>query len=105
MALSVPGCYTAPAYTPVPTSSTPPSFDTSWMAARGAAYDEGVRIVSEDQASGTIRGNKGPFDVTVTVLRQADGSVRVGFTVTGPTAQDPHLQDRLTAAYQRRMGR
>jgi len=104
--LAVQGCYPYPAYTAVPvTSSVPASFDASWGAAQAAAYDEGVRITSEDRQSGTLRGDKGPFSVLITVATQADGSVRVGFSVTGPTAQDPTLQDRLTRAYQRRMGR
>jgi len=102
--LALHGCYTAPAYVAT-TKSVPASFDASWQAARGAAYDEGVAITAEDRSSGTMRGTKGPFDVTISVASQADGSVRVGFTVTGPQAQDPTLQDRLTRSYQRRMGR
>jgi hypothetical protein len=106
MALAVQGCYVAPAYVPATTTrSVPASFDASWGAAQAAAYDEGVRITSEDRQSGTMRGDKGPFNVLISVATQADGSVRVGFSVTGPTAQDPTLQDRLTRAYQRHMGR
>ena len=105
-ALAVQGCYTAPAYVPVTTTrSVPASFDASWRAAQAAAYDEGIRITSEDRQSGTLRGDKGPLGVLISVATQADGSVRVGFTVTGPTSQDPTLQDRLTRAYQRHMGR
>jgi hypothetical protein len=104
--LALQGCYTSPPYVPVPVrSSVPASFDASWQAARAAASDEGVRITSEDRSSGTLRGDKGPFSVLISVAAQADGSVRVGFTVTGPVAQDPGLQDRLTSAYHRRMGR
>ena len=50
-----------------------------------------------------MRGDAGSSSVLITVATQADGSVRVGFSVTG--AQDTGLQDRLTRAYQRRMGR
>ena len=100
------GCYTGPAYVPVASGGTiPASFDASWAAARGAAADEGVRITSEDRSSGTLRGDKGSSSVLISVVTQADGSVRVGFTVSGPSGQDPTLQDRLTRAYQRRMGR
>jgi hypothetical protein len=100
------GCYTYPQYVPVPVQqSVPASFDASWQAARAAAFDEGVHISSEDRSTGTITGDKGPFAILITVVTQADGSIRVGFSVTGPTAQDPTLQDRLTRAYQRRMGR
>lgn len=100
------GCYAYPAYTPVPvTTSVPASFDASWQAARGAASDEGVQITSEDRASGTLRGTKGPVSVLITVATQPNGSVLVGFSVTGTPSQDTGLQDSLTRAYQRRMGR
>jgi hypothetical protein len=100
------GCYTYPAYTPVPvTSSVPASFDASWQAARGAASDEGVQVNYEDRASGTIRGTKGPVSVLITVATQPNGSVLVGFSVAGTPSQDTGLQDALTRAYQRRMGR
>ena len=105
-ALALSGCYAYPAYPPVATSQTvPASFDTSWQAARGAANDQGVRVTYEDQASGTLRGEKGPLKVLVTVVSQADGTVRVGFSVSGPSPQNSGLQDELTRSYQRRMGR
>jgi len=106
IALALQGCYTGPTYVAVPVaSSVPASFDASWQAARAAAYEEGVRITSEDRASGVLRGDKGPFRVLITVASRADGSVQVAFTVTGPPSQDAGLQDRLTRAYQRHMGR
>lgn len=105
-ALAAQGCYAPPPYAPAPvTRSVPASFDASWQAARAAAADEGVRITSEDRASGTLRGDKGSLGVLITVATQADGSVRVGFAVTGTSSQDAGLQDRLTRAYQRHMGR
>ena len=98
-------CYPYPAYTPVPTSSSPAErFDTSWRAARGAAYDEGVRVTSEDRASGTLRGDKGSFAVLITVAPQADGTIHVAFTVTGASPENVSLQDSLTRAYLRRTG-
>ena len=105
--LGLQGCYSSPQYVPVTVkNSVPASFDASWEAARAAAYDEGVRITSEDRQSGTLRGDKGPLSVLIAVASQADGSVRVGFTVTGAASQDPTtLQDRLTRAYHRHMGR
>jgi hypothetical protein len=104
--LMLQGCYTYPAYAPVPvTSSVPAKFEASWQAARAAASDEGVRITYEDRPSGTLRGDKGPSSVLITVATQADGSIRVAFTVTGPSSPDAGLQGRLTSAYQRRMGR
>ncbi len=100
------GCYPYPAYQPAPVvSSVPPSFDKSWQAARAAAADEGVRITYEDRPGGTMRGESGPSSVLITLVTQADGSIRVGFTVSGASSQDSSLQDRLAGAYQRRMGR
>jgi hypothetical protein len=92
---------TAPGvYAPAPVST----FDRAWEAARGAAYDEGVTVTAEDRAQGVILGRKGPFDVTISLLTQADGSVRVSIKSRGPEAQDPTLNQRLVAAYNRRMG-
>jgi hypothetical protein len=101
------GCYTTPAYTAVPRAqSLPEKFETSWQAARAAAYDEGVRVTYEDRPTGTLRGDKGSLNVSITVITQADGSIQVGISATGPSSQDAAtLQDRLTRAYQRRMGR
>lgn len=98
------GCY-YPVYAPPPsqTTSVAASFDASWQAARGAAADQGVRITDEDRSTGTIRGTQGTSDVVITVVQQADGSVRVGFNVKGPPGSG--LQDRLTQSYNRRMGR
>ena len=105
--LMLQGCYTYPAYVAVPVSSSVPArFDASWQAARAAASDEGVRITYEDRPSGTLRGDKGSSSVLITVVTQADGSIHVGFSATGPSSADAaSLQDRLTRAYQRRMGR
>jgi hypothetical protein len=92
---------TAPGvYAPAPASA----FDRAWDAARGAAYDEAVVVTSEDRARGLILGRKGPFDITISVLTQADGSVRVSIKSKGPDAQDPTLNQRLVTAYNRRMG-
>jgi hypothetical protein len=92
---------TAPGvYAPAP----PSAFDRAWNAALGAAYDEGVTVTAEDRAQGLILGRRGAFDVTMSVLTQADGSVRVSIKPKGPEAQDPTLNQRLVAAYNRRMG-
>ena len=106
-AIALPGCYYPyPAYsTPVTVPGGPASFDASWQAARGAASDEGVSVTYEDRSTGTLRGTQGQFKVLITVASQADGTVQVAFTVTGPTSDDTGLQDRLTRAYHRRMGR
>ena len=96
------GCYyyPAPAYGPGPTS-----FDRSWDAARGAAYDEGVRLTGEDRSRGVITGVRGDQDVAINVFTQADGSVRVEFNARGPQGANSDLASRLSRAYDRRMGR
>lgn len=92
---------TAPGvYSPAP----PSTFDRAWEAARGAAVDEGFTITREDRTQGVILGRRGPFDVTISVMTQADGNVRVSIKSKGPEAQDPTLNQRLVAAYNRRMG-
>jgi len=104
LGLFLSGCtvyQTAPGvYAPAP----PSAFDRAWEAARGAAYDEGVTVTSEDRSRGVIVGRRGAFDVTLSLFTQADGSVRVSIKTRGPEGQDPTLNQRLTAAYNRRMG-
>jgi hypothetical protein len=100
-ALATSACYyPVPAYVPAQTS-----FDRSWNAALGAVEDAGVRVTSADRATGVITGTKDSFNVNVGVRSQADGSVRVEINATGPTAQDPVLAERISRAYDRRMGR
>lgn len=96
-------CYT---YQAAPAYSAPSKFDRAWDAARGAAADSGVTITSADRASGMIYGSAYASDVAISVLTQADATVRVEINVT-PTGAgaDPQLGQRITAAYQRRMGR
>ena len=91
-------------YEPVPTYA-PSTFDRSWSAALAAAQDEGVRIASEDRASGTIRGFRDEQEVTINVRSQADGSVRTEIGARGPKGSDPGLAGRISRAYDRRMGR
>ena len=91
-------------YQPVTTYS-PSSFDRSWNAALGAAQDEGVRITSEDRSNGVIRGFRDEQEVTINIRSQADGSVRVEMSARGPRGADPGLADRISRAYDRRMGR
>jgi hypothetical protein len=88
-------------YSPYP----PNTFERSWSAARGAFADQGVELLQEDRTSGTLRGRRGGIDVIANVRAQADGSVRVQFDATGATAQDPTLLQRVSRAYETRMGR
>ncbi len=78
----------------------PSVYDRSWNALSAALRDEGVQVSREDRASGTIEGQRGGTPVRAQVLAQADGRVRVEFN-TGDRA----LADRISGAYERRMGR
>ena len=91
-------------YQPV-TVPGPANFDAAWNAALGGAQDAGINITAADPQTGLIRGSKDGIDVTVVVVRQADGSVRVQFDAKGPTQRDPGLSNRFSQAYDRRMGR
>ena len=93
------------AYVPAPAPATPSKYDQAWNAALGGVQDAGVTLKQADPASGLIRGSKDGIDVTVTVLRQGDGSVQVRFDSKGQTANDPKLPERFQQAYNRRMGR
>jgi hypothetical protein len=64
-----------------------------------------VRITSQDRSAGQVRGTREGIDVLANVRTQADGSVRVEFNTSGATAGDPGLIDRISRAYDRRMGR
>ena len=90
-------------YEPVPVVSSS-SFDRAWNAAHGALQDAGVNVTSSDVSTGQIRGAKDGIPVTVSVVRQADGSTQVRFDAKG-SERDPGLGNRFSQAYDRRMGR
>jgi uncharacterized lipoprotein len=93
-------------YEPVPAYAPPASsFDRSWNAAIAAAQDVGIRIQSQDRARGVITGANDSRDVTITVVTQADGSVRVEISARGPQGGDTNLANDISRAYDRRMGR
>ena len=89
-------------YEPVAVQAPGPSnFDRAWQAALGGAQDAGVKITSADPSTGLIRGTRDGSDLSIVVARQGDGSVRVQFNSKGA---DPGLADRVSRAYERRMG-
>jgi hypothetical protein len=102
--LPLAGCVSTPATHPE-TVVAKPSFDRSFDAALAAAADVGVQVSSADRAGGRILGNKAGAAVTIDVLRQADGSLRVAFSAPDSTETNPKLSDRWSSAYNRRMGR
>ena len=91
-------------YEPVPVPA-PSTFDRSWNAALAAAQDEGVRITSENRGSGVILGSRNEQEVTISVQSQADGGARVEISARGPKGADTGLANRISRAYDRRMGR
>lgn len=102
-ALSLPGCVV---YEPMGVQSTvPASFDRSWDAALGAAQDVGIAVSVADRNSGRIYGRRNATDVTIGVIPQADGSLRVQFDAKNLGPQDQNLNERFSTAYNRRMGR
>lgn len=89
-------------------SGLPPpaaGFDRSWSAVLGAFGDQGVPVTTADRETGVVRGSRDGIDVTANVRAQADGSVRVEFNTSGATTRDPALIDRISRAYDQRMGR
>ena len=87
------------------TTAPATTFDRSWSAARNAMLEEGVRIVEEERSTGTLRGDRNGIQVGAYVRSQADGSIRVEFKTLGATTVDPQLIERISASYDRQMGR
>jgi len=99
LALALSSCtyYVAP--------GAPASFDRSWDAALGALQDQGLELVVADRTVGVATGRRGAVDVTARVRSQPDGSVRVEFNTPGSGAPDRDLMERVSRAYDARMGR
>ena len=107
LAIAASGCYVYDpyypyAYTGNPTAAT---FDRSWNAMLGAFSDQGVEIHAQDRAAGIIEGRRGAIGVRAHIMAQADGRIRAEFNTSGPLSQDPGLPDRISRAYDARMGR
>lgn len=86
-------------------SASTTRFERSWSALLGAFDEQGVRVVHEDRSLGQVEGHRDGITVRGSVRTQADGRVRVEFNTAGATERDPELINRLTRAYERRMGR
>jgi hypothetical protein len=105
VAMLVGGCTAYPDGVPPAPAPGPSTFKRSWDAALGAAADAGVQVTSADRASGRISGSKAGEPALITLLTQADGSVRVTFDAPTSKDRNPTLDERWLAIYQRRMGR
>ena len=103
LAIGLSGCYY---YGPPPGPAPgPPPMEVSFNAAQGALQDVGLNVVSADRAGGVLRGTRGDVEGIIRVETRSDGRVGVAITVNDPSKRDPGLSERLTAAYNRRMGR
>jgi hypothetical protein len=71
----------------------------------GALRDQGLEVISSDRSIGVATGRRGVVEVTVRVRSQADGTVRVEFHTAGSGAPDRDLMERVSRAYDARMGR
>jgi hypothetical protein len=77
-------------------------YERSWDAATQAMLDQGVTVVAQDRASGTIRGQRGSTTVTAIVEARPDDRIQVTFNAKG---EDGALAQRVSDSYDRRMGR
>jgi len=107
LAIAASGCYVYDPYYPYATAAnaTAATFDRSWNAMLGAFADQGVAVRTQDRAAGIIEGQRGPIGVKALVVTQADGRIRAEFNTSGPLSEDPGLPDRISRAYDVRMGR
>jgi len=108
LAIGTSGCYVYDPYYPYGYSAAHASaatFDRSWNAMLGAFSDQGLAVVAQDRSTGSIDGRKGEIRVTARVFTQADGTIRAEFNAGGELSQDPGLPDRISRAYDVRMGR
>lgn len=97
------------AYAPVPAPAVYPvhrvsSYRVAWESALGAAEDVGIRILSADEAAGTIEGQADRTAVTIRVKRQPDERIRLEVSLRGPS-RDAFIADEFHQAYEKRVGR
>lgn len=97
-ALVLTACY-------VPAPVPPSTYDRAFNAVEGAMIDQGVRITDSNPGSGTVTGVRGNITVTASVTPRSDGTTQVEFRTRGNTNEDSTLINRITAAYNARMGR
>jgi hypothetical protein len=101
--LALAGCVV---YEPVHTGGGPAAtFDRAWNATLGAFQDQGVKVGVADRATGIIEGRKGGINVKARLMTQADSRIRVEINAGGALSEDPGLPDRVSRAYDARMGR
>jgi hypothetical protein len=86
----------------VPAPAPPSTYDRAFNAVEGAMSDEDVQSRSESRLR-IVTGVRG--NITVTARNPCRRRTQVEFRTKGDTSQDPALINRITAAYNARMGR
>ena len=106
-AVGLQGCYyyAGPPAGVVAPASAVSSYDMAWDSALRAAGETGIEITSTDRETGTILGHRGPVDVTITVVKQVDGKIRVEMDFRGNRSRTDRVADDFYQAYDRSMGR
>ena len=99
--VTVAGCV---AYVPAPPPQ-PSTTERAYNAMLGAMSDQGVKLSEANPSTGIITGTRGNITVIATVAPRADGSAQVEFKTRGNINEDPDLINRITSAYNARMGR
>jgi len=77
----------------------------TWSAVIGAFADQGIKVTSKNRGAGIVQGNRKGINLFADVRTQADGKVRIDFKSCGTTDRGPDLIQRISQAYERRMGR
>ena len=94
----------APPPPPAPVVYPVSSYQVAWESALKAAEDVGIRILHADQATGTIEGQAEQTAVTIHVVGQPNGRIRLEVSLRGPQ-RDAYIADEFHKAYERRVGR
>ena len=108
LAAGLAGCVVYDPYYPYgyPQQAAPgAAYERYWNAALGAMQDQGLNIVGTDRGTGTIQGTRGNINMRANVVTQADGKIRVEFNAGGALNEDPSLPERVSRAYDARLGR
>ena len=105
LAAGLAGCVVYDPYYPYGYAAPGAAYDRYWNAAMGAMQDQGLNIVNADRATGNIQGTRGGINMRAHVVTQADGKIRVEFNAGGALNEDPSLPDRVSRAYDARLGR
>ena len=83
----------------LPYASPYASYDYIWDNVMRAAHDAGIQITSSNRNTGTIFGQRDRVDVTIQIIRQADGRTRIELTINGSQGSSSAIADDFYGAY------